>query len=418
METVFVCGQMIDGINPTPVRNAAVIVDGTRISYAGPASGATWTPEARVEETPDATVMPGLIDVHVHITNNGHLLQKYDRDKMPSHVAQTALIGYSNALKSLRSGFTTLRDVAAPGYSDIDVRDAINSGRLAGSRLFVAGQGLCITGGHMDMARVPSHVSISGRVGVCDSPECFRQAVRQNVKMGVDLIKINANIRFLHDGQIIFREEMSFEETKAACDEAHKFGRHVAAHTAGGPPTEDAVVAGVDTIEHGRWLTDRCIELMCERGTYWVPTFLTSHRNTQFGRKAVGLSEHDWDHLQRAHAATFESFERAKRAGVRIAAGTDCGFICDHGENAGELTLMVEAGLAPMEAIQAATRTNAELLGRAADFGTLEPGKLADILIVDGDPLSDISLLEDNERILFVMKDGSLVREPNRVLAA
>jgi imidazolonepropionase-like amidohydrolase len=409
---------MIDGISSAPTADAAIVVDNDRISYAGPADGVTWNPDCRVIDVPEATALPGLIDVHVHVTNSGHLLQKLDRGKVPSSFAQTALTGYANALKSLLAGFTTLRDVGAPGYTDIAVRDMINSGRLEGSRLYVAGQGLCITGGHMDAATYPEHFSVSGRIGVCDSPDAFRQAVRHNVKMGVDLIKINANIRFLRDGDIVFREEMSIDEMKATCDEAHKFDCHVAAHTAGGPPTEQAILAGVDTIEHGRWLTDRCIELMCEHGTFWVPTFLTSARNTGSGPDAVAATEHDWEHLLRAHEATFKSFERAHAAGVKIAAGTDCGFICDHGENAGELTLMVEAGFTPMEAIQTATRTNARLLRLEADIGSLTPGTLADIVLVDRDPLDDIAILEDTGRILYVIKEGRIVRKPDDPMPA
>jgi imidazolonepropionase-like amidohydrolase len=409
MYTVIKVGQLIDGTSNTPTADAIVAINGDgRIDYAGPANGFEAPPGATIYEDQEWTVLPGLIDAHVHITQNGHLLQKFDRGKIPPSFAESALTGLINAQRTLEAGFTTVRDLNAPGYVDIAVRDKIEQHRFNAARLFTCGQGLCISGGHMDRILVPDHMTISGRVGVCDTPQDFRAAVRQHVKRGVNFIKVNANGRKYVDGEIVFREEMTFEELEAACGEAHKFERHVAAHTAGGPPTDQAILAGVDTVEHGRWLTDRSIELLCERGGFWVPTFLTSARNTEEGAEAVGASPDDFKHLQLAHEATFESFGRARKAGVKIAAGTDCGFVCDHGDNARELMLMVDAGFTPMEAIQSATKTNAELLGLQDDIGTLEPGKLADVLVVRGNPLEQISHLHDQDRIQLVFKEGRL----------
>lgn len=410
MYTVIRGNQLIDGVSDQAINDAVIgIADDGRIDYVGPASGLTAPPNATTFEVANGTVLPGLIDSHVHITRNGYLLQKHDREKYPPSSAESALAGLLNAQRSLAAGFTTLRDLSTAGYVDVALRDTINQKNANAARLYVCGQGLCISGGHMDQVILPEHVSMTDRVGVCNTPDEFRTAIRKHVKMGVDFIKLNANIRFYANGEIVFQPEMSVEELEAACAEAHKFGKHVAAHTAGGPPTEDAITAGVDTIEHARWLTDRSIELMLERGAFWVPTFLTSAVTIEGGQAASESSDHDWAHQNLAFEATFESFKRAMKAGVKISAGTDCGFICDHGDNARELEFMVQAGYSPMQAIQAATKVNAELLGAADKIGTLEPGKLADVVVVDGNPLSDIKILSKQECIRYVFKEGRLV---------
>lgn len=411
-EYVFHCGQVIDGVSPEPLRDATVVVRGERIVSVGPRAEATWSPEAQVVELPGATLLPGLIDVHVHVTSNTGVRQRATGPAMPPSFAASALKGYANALTSLLHGYTTLRDLHAPGYSDIALRDAIAAGELVGPRLVVCGQGLCITGGHMDQMVLPGQVEIGGRVGVCDTPEGFRQAVRQHVKMGVDFIKINSDVWTMQDPEELpYHQEMSFAEMEAACHEAHRFGRTVAAHTAGGPPIEEAILAGVDTIEHGHWLTDRAIELMVERGTYYVPTFIVITYRFDFTLEELGYSQAYWDRLQRVQEAKLDSFERARQAGVRIAIGSDCGFVVPHGLNAREIAEVVKAGMPPLEAIQAATRVNAELLGLDHEIGSIAPGKLADILIVDGDPVADIDLLHRPERIVSVLKSGAIVQQ-------
>jgi imidazolonepropionase-like amidohydrolase len=204
---------------------------------------------------------------------------------------------------------------------------------------------------------------------------------------------------------------MSFDEM-AACQEAHKFGRHVAAHTAGGPPLEDAVRAGVDTVEHGHWLTDRAIDLMLQRGAFYVPTLIVNTRIFAYDREALGVSEPMWRWLQLAYEAKWDSLQRAHAAGVKIAAGSDAGFLVDHGANAAELEELVKGGLSPMEAIQAATRTAAELLGLQPEIGVLASGKAADIIVVDGDPLADVTLLRARARIAYVLVKGRVVKRP------
>lgn len=413
MQTVITCDQLIDGSGGAPLRDAAVVIEGERIVFAGPAADAPREPGQRVVQAPGGTVMPGLIDVHVHITYDGGLASKNQvLGGAPLSFADLALRGYANALRCLEYGYTTLRDVHAAGYADVALRNSIASGRLVGPRLFVCGQGLCITGGHMDKNIYPPHVAASGRVGVCDTPEGFRQAVRQHVKLGVDLIKINSDVGSLLDPNAPYRQEMSFAEMQAACDEAHKFGRHVAAHTSGGPPIEEALLAGVDTIEHGHWLTERAIELLLERGAFYVPTLIVNSKNFEFTREELGVTEQSWRWLQLAYEAKWGSLERARKAGVKIAAGSDAGFLVDHGENAAELSELVKGGLTPLEAIRAATATAAELLGVGDEIGTLAAGRRADVIVVDGDPLAEIDLLRSRERIVYVCKDGRQVKGP------
>jgi len=415
MSIVIECGQLIDGELSEPVRPGVVLVDGARIAYAGPAAALERPPDAEVIQAPNGTVMPGLIDVHVHVTNDGGpgRTRAVLGDSL-AEPAALALQGYANSLKSLHAGYTTLRNLHAPGYVDVALRDAIASGRLAGPRLVVCGQGLCITGGHMDKTVLPDHVRVGGRVGVCDTPDGFRQAVRRHVKVGVDFIKINSDVGSMRDPAAPYLQEMSFDEMAATCAEAHKFGRHVAAHTAGGPPIEDAVRAGVDTIEHGHWLTERAIELMRERGTFYVPTLIVNSRNFVYDRETLGVSESGWQWMRLAYEAKWASLERAHAAGIKIAAGSDAGFLVDHGENAAELAELVQGGLSPMEAIQAATKTAAALLGRMDEFGTLAAGKLADVIVVDGDPLADITILQSCDRITHVLKEGCFAKRPGK----
>lgn len=409
MSIVIEAERVIVGDGTPPLTDAAVVVEGERIVYVGPAAGADVAPEATVIRAPGGSILPGLIDVHVHITNDGGPGKSAavvgDALEAP---ADLALRGYANARRSLEAGYTTLRSLHSPLYVDVAVRDAIASGRLEGSRLVVSGQGLCITGGHMDKGLLPEHVTVGGRVGVCDSPEGFRQAVRQHVKRKVDLIKINADVGSSRDPAAPYRQEMSFEEMAAICAEAHRFDLPVAAHTAGGPPIEAALEAGVDTIEHGHWLTDRAIVLMVERGAFYVPTLIVNSRNFAYDPATLGVSEQGWRWLEAAYEAKWESLRRAQAAGVKIAAGSDAGFLVDHGENAAELAELVKGGLTPLAAIRAATATAAELLGLDHEIGTVAAGKRADLIVVEGDPTHEIGILKQRDRISHVFKDGKL----------
>jgi imidazolonepropionase-like amidohydrolase len=409
MQIVIQCAQLIDGRGGEPLRDAVVVVDGQHLRYIGPARGTSWSPDARIIDLPGSTVLPGLIDVHVHLMNDGGPAAKNRvLGGYPGSAGSLTLIGYHNGRRALDAGYTTLRDCHAPYTTSIDLRDAIEGGRVLGPRLRVCGQGLCITGGHMDKTTLPDDVT--GRVGICDTPDSFRQAVRYWVKMGADFIKLNSDVGSWRNPAVPSVQEMSFDEMAAACTEARRFGLHVAAHTSGGPPIEDAILAGVTSIEHGHWLTDRAIELMVEHGTYYVPTLIVNTRNFDYDRETLGVSEEGWDWLRRAYDAKWHSLERARAAGVKIAAGSDAGFLVSHGENACELVELVKGGFSPLEAITAATKTAADLLGLGDQIGTLEAGKLADVLVVDGDPLEDISILTKADRIAYVLQNGRPVK--------
>jgi imidazolonepropionase-like amidohydrolase len=414
MHVILKADRLVVGDGTPPVANGAVIVRGNTIAFAGPSAAAPPEPDARVIDLGDATLMPGLIDVHVHLTNDGGAGKSAAAVGAPMQSqAEYAFRGYANALRTVQFGYTTLRNVHAPLYADIELRNAIDSGRLPGPRLLVSGHGLCITGGHMDKGYLPSQLTLSDRVGVCDTPEGFRQAVRAHVKRKVDLIKINSDVGSMLDPERPYRQEMSFDEMKAACDEAHKFGLRVSAHTTGGEPIEEAVSAGVDTVEHGHWMTDRAIEIMLERQAYYVPTLIVNSENFAYDRETLGASESSWDWMKRAFDAKWGSLERVKNAGVKIAAGSDAGFLVQHGDNARELEEMVKGGFTPLEAIRAATETAADLLNLQDTIGTLTAGKRADVIAVRGNPAEDVRVLQDERNIPYVFRDGIALKSPD-----
>lgn len=404
-------GQLIDGVRSTPLRDATVLVEGERIVAVGPAAALPIPPEAELVDARDRTVLPGLIDAHVHVHTPGGAIANYALAQLAELQGTLALRAYSYALRALRMGYTALRSLASPAYVDVALRNAIDQGLVDGPRLVVAGQGLSITGGHMDESNWSPDVTVAGRTGVCDGPWEGRRAVRAQCKRGVDLIKINACSAgvAMYTVDPPWVEEMTYEEMAAICDEAHKLLRRVAAHTSGGPGITNAIMAGVDTLEHAHWLSDAQIELMAERGTYYVPTLIVNSRAVALGPDQPGISPKAWSWLVKANDDKWSSLERAKRAGVKIVPGSDAGFQVFHGENACELEELVKGGFTPMEAIVAATRVAAECLDRAHEIGTLEAGKYADLVVVAGDPLAEIGLLQEAERIVAVYKGGKAV---------
>lgn len=409
-------GKLIDGTGNAPLEHAVVLIDGEQITQVGDLGAMPIPPDARVLDASDKTVMPGMIDGHVHIRSSGGN-QSAAASKLAGVmelIETTTLKSYVHVNQDLSAGFTTIADMSSPGYVGIALRDAINEGLVAGPRMRACGQGLCITGGHMDGTRWRPEVSIAGRTGVADSPWAFRQAVRHQIKMGADCIKINAcssSHKDRHNPDEPYYQEMTFEEMKAVCDEAHKAYLRVFAHSAGGQGITDAILAGVNSLEHAHWITEEQAALMAEHGTFYVPTFVVVTSALSMGQKALGVTDHSWNYLNRGIEAKWRSLERVHKAGAKIAVGTDAGFRVAHGENAGELAMLVKGGLTPMEAIMAATSVGADHLDMADLVGTIEPGKYADILVVDGDPLYDITILQDVARIQVVMKGGEIATE-------
>jgi imidazolonepropionase-like amidohydrolase len=376
-----------------------VIEDGKIIS-SGAAAEAKIPADAVRIELPNATVLPGLIDAHTHLTMD----PRFGYDELAISVPREALIGAKNARLTLLAGFTTVRNVGARGYTDVALRDAINAGDVPGPRMLVSGLALSITGGHADNNLLPFEYHATSE-GVADGVDGVRHMVRQNIKYGADLIKFMASGGVLSKGDNPQASQYTLEEMKAIVAEAHRLGRKVAAHAHGAQAILWATEAGVDSIEHGSYIDDADIAEMKKNGTYLVPTLYLG----------------DWflDNAEKNHVPDFmlakakevmpaarKNIAHAFASGVKVAFGTDAA-VYPHGLNAHEFAVMVKLGLAPLQAIQAATVNAADLLGWSGKVGTLEPGAWADIVAVDRDPIKDVTTLES---VKFVMKGGEVVK--------
>jgi imidazolonepropionase-like amidohydrolase len=380
----------------SPARTGmAVVVEGGRITRVRPASELGERPSGDVLDAPGATLLPGLIDAHVHLAYDGSPRPlDYKMATVSSSYPALALQAAGYALETLRCGFTAVRDLNAPGGVVFALRDAIEAGHVPGPRVVACGQGLTVTGGHMDKGGWGDHVAFRDLNAPCDGPEAFRQGVREQVKRGADCIKINLCGGSIRDLSRPYKQEMTDDEVIAAIDEAHRLERHVAAHTSGGPSVTMAVRAGLDSVEHGHWIDDETADLMAERGTAYVPTLLVNERNFEIGREALGGSDASWGWLERAREDKWGSLARVHRAGAPIVVGTDAGFMLPHGRmSARELELLVHGGLSALEAITAATSAAARLLG--LDSGIVREGAPADLVLVPGDPTHDIRALQD-----------------------
>ena len=399
-------GMLIDGCGGEPNRGAGIAIRDGRIARIDRDARTSVGDEAQTIDASAYTVLPGLIDAHVHIHTPGGPMDNYALAQLKGFQGRLALDAYRYALTDLEMGYTALRSLSSPAYVDIAVRDVIASGGLVGPRLIVSGQGLTATGGHMDGAWWSPEIEVPNRTGVCDGPSACRRAARTQLKWGADVLKINPCVGDYRDLDEPWRQEMTYEEIAAICEVAHWAGRRVAAHTAGGQGITDCLRAGVDSLEHAHWLTDEQIGRMAEQGTFYVPTLIVNSRSVEQGEGQRDLTPEAWGWLRKVYDDKWETLRRAKAAGVRIAAGTDAGFVVPHGDNASEIGELVNGGFTPLEAIGAATRVAAECLGVERDIGTIEAGKCADLVIVDGDPLADVGILREKARIVSVYRDG------------
>ena len=403
---------LIDGTGNVS-KEVVVLVDGERITAVAKAAELTIPPDAEVIDASSKTLMPGLIDAHVHLRNSmDPKLAPPPIIEVQELLAKTALRCYVNGIRMIEAGFTTVRDAGlSRNFEDIALRDAINQGWVKGPRMRVCGQGLSTTGGHMDQTKgfIPG-ATHPGLNFLVDSPWDAQRAVRYQLKMGVDQIKINATDgTYVREYGEVTAPEMPRALLDAICEVAHNHKRKVLAHSHGGPGVRDAILAGVDSLEHGAGLSDEDLDLMVERGTYWVPT-LTVMANSYATRFDEGVSPTSRMWSERNYEAVFLAVEKAVKKGVKIGAGTDAGETVLHGkEDARELELLVKGGMTPMQAIVAATKVNAELLDWGDDLGTVEAGKWADMIVVDGDPLADIRILQDHSRIKQVIKNGEVL---------
>ena len=376
-----------------------VIEDGKIVSVG--ASAETKAPTGAVFiDLSNATVLPGLIDAHTHLTMD----PKFGYERLGLSIPRETLIGAKNARITLQAGFTTVRNVGAAGYSDVALRDAINAGDVPGPRMLVSGPALSITGGHCDNNLLPFEYHATSD-GVADGIAAVQHKVRENIKYGSDLIKICATGGVLSKGDDPQASQYTLEEMKAIVADAHRLGRKVAAHAHGAQGILWASQAGVDSIEHGSYIDDAGIAEMKKNGTYLVPTLYLGDWFLENAEK-----NHVPDFLlTKAKAvmpAARQNIAHAFASGVKVAFGTDAA-VYPHGLNAHEFAVMVKLGLTPLQAIQAATVNAADLLGWSGKVGSLDPGAWADIVAVDGDPLRDVTTLE---RVKFVMKGGEVVK--------
>jgi imidazolonepropionase-like amidohydrolase len=393
-------GHMLDVKTGKMLAEQTLVIQDGRIVSAGAAADAKIPPDAMRIELPDATVLPGLIDAHTHLTMD----PKFGYERLASSLPREALTGAKNARLTLLAGFTTVRNVGARGFSDVALRDAINAGEVPGPRLLVSGPPLSITGGHCDNNMLPSEYHATSD-GVADGVAEVQHKVRENIKYGADLIKVCATGGVLSLGDNPQHSQYTVEEMKAIVADAHRLGRKVAAHAHGAEGIRWAAEAGVDSIEHGSYIDDAGIAAMKEHGTYLVPTLYLG----DWMIDNAGLTRLPPPLLAKARdviPAARKNIAHAFASGVKVALGTDAA-VYPHGLNGHEFAVMVKLGLTPLQSIQAGTINAADLLGWTGKVGTLEPGAWADIVAVDGDPVKDVTTLE---RVKFVMKGGEVVK--------
>jgi imidazolonepropionase-like amidohydrolase len=400
----FTADRLLDGHGGAPLEDAVLLEENGVIARVGSRSEVAVPDGAHVTHT--RTLMPGMIDTHVHLAYSGSPHKgAFRAEASETSYPLLALRAAKHARDTLTWGFTAARDMNAPGGVVIDLRDAINSGHVVGPRVKACGLGLSVTGGHMDAPGWGDQVRLRDMTLPCDGPEAFMRGARAQIKRGADFIKINLCVSSRRDPNVPYRQEMTDAEIERVMAEAARLERRVAAHTSGGPSVKTAVMHGLNTVEHGHWIDAETADLMAERGAYYVPTLLVNERNFDFPPQELGMSQATLAWLERAREDKWTSLEIVHRAGVKIALGTDAGFMLPHGEmNARELELLMHGGLSALEAITAATKTGAELM-ELGGVGTLEAGKLADFLLVDGDPIKDIRVLQRRET-LRVFKDG------------
>jgi len=410
---VLLCGRLLAVPGEPPLENAVVVVVGERIQRVVVEPDAWERLVERIDgesviDLRDRFVMPGLIDCHTHITS------EYSRDRALRNVQETdadaAIDGVVYARRTLRAGFTTIRNVGSRGDAAFALRDAIDAGKVAGPRILVAGESISPTGGHSDSTHnyrddlwdLPGAME-----GIADGVAECRKAVRAQVKRGADVIKLTATGGVLSATAAGTDRQFFMDELRAIIDTAHLLGRKVAAHAHGADGIKAALRAGVDSIEHGTFVDDESIALFRETGAYLVPTILAGVTVAEKAEEPGYYPPMVADKAARVGPMIQDAFARAYEGGVRIAFGTDSG-VSPHGENAREFLLMVEAGMPPMEAIKSATVNAADLCGLSDDLGTIESGKLADLIAVDGDPLQDIAQMQ---RVVFVMKAGQAFKD-------
>jgi imidazolonepropionase-like amidohydrolase len=398
---VIHAGHLLDVKTGNTLTGQAIVIEGDKIVSVGPSSGAKAPADAQIIDLPNATVLPGLIDAHTHLTFD---VNQVGYASLGISVPREALTGAKNARITLLAGFTTVRNVGASGYSDVALRDAINDGDVPGPRMLVSGPALGITGGHCDENLLPFEFHYQAE-GVADGIEAVQHKVREVIKYGADVIKICATGGVMSKGDDPNASQYTLEEMKAIVAEAHRLGRKVAAHAHGAEGVRWASIAGVDSIEHGHLMDSESIATIKKNGTYLVPTLYLMDWNRENLAKR-NAPDYVVRKMQMVMGHGESIMKEAFAAGLKIGLGTDAA-VYPHGLNAHELGVYVRLGMTPLQAIQTATVNDADLLGWSNKIGTVESGKWADIIAVDGDPLKDVTTLE---HVKFVMKGGEVFK--------
>jgi imidazolonepropionase-like amidohydrolase len=393
--------QMIDPVSGTTVKNAVVLIEGDRVKAAG--ANLAVPAGTEVIDLGSSTLLPGLIDMHTHVTSQPS--GNYYVDRFRRSPIDEAVLAHVYAKRTLDAGFTTIRNLGAGEYIDIALRNAIDRGDIPGPRIVAATLPISATGGHGDLNGFSPYLRFEGFSDIADGVDEIRKAVRTRVKYGADVIKLLATAGVLSEEESVGAPQFSQEEMNVAVEEAAMWGRKVAAHAHGAEGIKRAIKAGVASVEHASFIDDEGIRLAKEHGTYLVmDIYNDDYILAEYAR--LGYPEKIVEKERTVGRTQRENFRKAVQAGVKMAFGTDAG-VYPHGWNAKQFAKMVEWGMTPMQAIQAATVNAADLLGQGDRVGSLQAGRYADLVAVKGDPLKNISELE---RVQFVMKGGVVVR--------
>jgi imidazolonepropionase-like amidohydrolase len=399
------CGALIEPDTGQVRHNVLIVVEGDRITQV--AENGKPAPDTAVINLSDHTCLPGLVDAHTHTLLQGDITaEDYDVQLLKESAAYRAILATRNAKRALNYGFTSIRDLETEGagYADVDLKKAINNGVISGPRMTVVGRAMDVTGAY-PLQGYNWEIQVPHGVQLVDGPDEARKAVREQISFGADWIKVYSDRSYFlrPDGVLDDIPTFTLDELRAIVDEAHRERHKVASHAMALNGVHNSIEAGVDSIEHGVYISDADLKTMAQKGIYYIPTIFVAEYVAQ-GRANEGAKV--WLDMIKVHADTFN---RALKAGVKIVFGTDVGGFDWSIDPAVEFPLMVKYGMTPIQAIRAATTTAAELLGMQKDIGSVSPGKFADIVAVKGDPLRDIALLE---KVDFVMKGGEIIKSP------